>query len=263
MQLDRVEIESVGSDLDLLAGAIIAQLPAMSGAVPIYDIARALDIDEIQARPLLGFEGCLIMDRLKSRGAILVNGKSSIQRQRFTCAHELGHFLNERHWPEQAPGFLCTGDDVSYPLGTEIRRRQEREANRFAIALLAPPQRTEPHLWSEPDFKHILSMARALQISREAAARVYVARHTRPLAIIFSHRDRIRYIEKGTKFPRLTVWAGDRLSNGLTTVSAVGVPGAWAEATASGYLKWPEGISLYVQKLTQANDFAMHLLMVT
>src|SRR3546814_5487495 len=96
---DLIEIESAGADPARLAAAIIKQLPNISGAVPVYDIARALDIEEIREERLTSFEACLLTDRHKSHGSILVNAASSPRRRRYSVGHELGHFLNERHVP--------------------------------------------------------------------------------------------------------------------------------------------------------------------
>ena len=47
LSLDRMEIESAGSDPVRLAGALLRQLPELAGRVPIDEIALALDIVEI------------------------------------------------------------------------------------------------------------------------------------------------------------------------------------------------------------------------
>ena len=47
---------------------------------------------------------------------------------------------------------------------------QEIEANRFAIELLAPPDLMRPYLRGIPDLAKVLSLARALDLSREPCA---------------------------------------------------------------------------------------------
>ena len=118
LALSRVEIESAGSDPRKLARALLAQLPAVTGPVPIEAIARALDIVSIEVAPLSGIEGCLQCDPLKSEGQIVVNANSPPRRRRYTIAHELGHFLNERHRPTIDLGFACTADDMAKPRRT-------------------------------------------------------------------------------------------------------------------------------------------------
>src|SRR3712207_5591168 len=99
LDLDRMRLEDVGANPERLAEAIHDQLPGIGGAVPVHDIARALDIVEIREEPLTSFEGALITSPEKDRGAILVNALSSPQRRRYTVGHELGHFLNPWHKP--------------------------------------------------------------------------------------------------------------------------------------------------------------------
>ena len=55
VELERMAIEDVGANPERLAKAIHDQLPGLEGAVPVYDIARALDIEEIRDEALSGF----------------------------------------------------------------------------------------------------------------------------------------------------------------------------------------------------------------
>lgn len=72
---------------------------------------------------------------------IVFNGKRPHGRQRFTVAHELGHFLlgHSREFHV----------DLSSPLGSEDRpgyhRRQEKAANTFAANLLMPEEWVREH----------------------------------------------------------------------------------------------------------------------
>ncbi len=110
LALDPIEIESAGADPVRLARALLEQLPDLDGRVPIGEIALALDIVGIKERPLSSVEGCLQCDPLKSHGQIVVNALSPRRRRRYTIAHELGHFLNERHRPTSAFGFDCSAE---------------------------------------------------------------------------------------------------------------------------------------------------------
>ena len=129
LELDSIAVEEVGAEPVRLAAAIPRQLPNFYGAVPVYEFARALDIEEIREARLNSLEGCLLTDRQKSFGSILVNAASSSRRRRYTVAHELGHFLNERHVPTSEDGFLCTRADMTRPDRKGRHLRQEREAN--------------------------------------------------------------------------------------------------------------------------------------
>ena len=48
LELDRIAVEDVGADPVRLAAAILTQLPDITGAIPVHEIARALDIEEIR-----------------------------------------------------------------------------------------------------------------------------------------------------------------------------------------------------------------------
>ena len=163
-----------------LAAAIRLHLGHASGPVPVYEIAEALDIVEIREAPMRGLEGALVTTPDRNVGSIVVNSRSHPLRRRFTLAHELGHFLNPWHRPsDSSGGFSCSRADM----GVGWKRRsaaisrhttQEIEANRFAIELLAPPDLMRPYLRGIPDLAKVLSLARALDLSREACARRYV-----------------------------------------------------------------------------------------
>jgi hypothetical protein len=260
LALDRIEIESVGADPVRLAAALLRQLPELDAAVPIGEIARALDIGEIVERPLASIEGCLQCDALKSRGQIVVNARSSRRRQRFTIAHELGHFLNERHRPTSAFGFDCTAEDMAAPRRDGARLRQEREANTFAIELLTPRAALARHLMRSADLEHAIGLGDRFDISREAAIRRYVALHRETLAAVFTQNGSIRYIEKSKGFPTTTIWSGDpapetpsrRAGDNLTSMD---------EADPEAWLSHPGRRALYAQTLFQADGYACTLLL--
>jgi hypothetical protein len=257
--LSRIEIESAGSDPRKLARALLAQLPAVTGPVPIEAIARALDIVSIEVAPLSGIEGCLQCDPLKSEGQIVVNANSPPRRRRYTVAHELGHFLNERHRPTIDFGFACTADDMSKPRRTGRHQHQETEANIFAIEVLTPWSALGSYLRPPAELDHALALTAAFEISREAAIRRYVAVQGECLAAVFSKGGRVRYIEKSEDFPATTMWTGDQLGDLLAKRSS-GALTTLDEADAFRWLKWPDGVTLVAQTLYQADGFAVTLL---
>lgn len=261
LPLDRIEIESAGADPVRLAGAVIAQMSDLKGPVPVHEVALALDILEIRELPGASFEGCLVTDGHKSRGAIVLKAERPGQRQRFTVAHELGHFLNERHWPTRDWGFRCTKADVSNPIGEARHVRQELEANIFAIELLAPRRLIAKHLVGSACIEDILKIAQERDISREAAARRYVALHNDRLAVVVTHEGGVvRYVEKGPGFPWVRYWTGSRApvikQRGISEITAQveGDPEQWFER--------PTNVGLSVQTCHQADRRALTLLRV-
>ena len=258
--LSRVEIESAGSDPRRLASALTRQMPDLRGSVPIEAIARELDILAIETAPLRGIEGCLQCDPLKSEGQIIVKAGTSPQRRRYTIAHELGHFLNERHQPTVDFGFACTGEDLASPRRSGRQLVQEREANTFAIEVLTPRRALSELLRRPAELDHALTIAQSFEISREAAIRRYVGLHEECLAAVFSKDGQVRYVEKSETFPSTTVWAGDPLGHILRRPSAAGMLTALDEADASDWIRRPAGLSLFAQTLFQEDGYAATLL---
>lgn len=91
-------------------------------------------ITKVKGIDIEGFEGALAKDPNKGRWAILYNDEAIIGRQRFTQAHEFGHYLLHRQkYPE---GIRCSEDD--YRMWGSEANQVEVEANDFAATLLMP-----------------------------------------------------------------------------------------------------------------------------
>ena len=75
-----------------------------------------MDIVEIRYEVLVSFEGVLLTTAERNVGSILIyaNPNNGTQRQRFTLAHELGHFLNTWHTPHNEAGFMCAKTDIRF-----------------------------------------------------------------------------------------------------------------------------------------------------
>ena len=106
-----MDIEEAGGTPERIASELHRQLGAIAPPIPVHEIARALHIERILVRPLSNFEGALLTNRERTDGEILVNETSGPARQRYTIAHELGHFLCTWH-QEREGGFMCTRADM-------------------------------------------------------------------------------------------------------------------------------------------------------
>ena len=246
-----------------MAGAVHAQLGPLSCAIPVEVIARALDITEIRKEVLDGCEGTLITDRLRSSGMILVNSRGGARRAGFSIAHGLGHFLLEYHVLSDARGFVCDRQDMQESREKTRHPKQEREANSFAIELLAPGYRLKPYLSGEPDLRSAVQMGRELEISREAAVRRYVERHDEPLAAIMTKNGAVRYSVRQDAFPWIKLKTGDRIS-GLTHARRVISAGnsdvsRFAESHAAAWIDKTE-IEIFEQTRLGRDGFAITLL---
>jgi len=261
IKLDRIALDDVGANPEQIAQAIHAQIGERAGAVDVHEIAYALDIKEIREAPLKTIEGALITTAERSYGSILVNDCSSPQRRRFTVGHELGHFLNPWHRPTSQDGFRCSRSDMSVAAVKDQNRhmRQEAEANTFSIELLAPQKRVEQFLGDDADLERVLALAIEFDISKEAAARRYIALHQETLAVVFSKDSRFSYVVRANGFPWLYLRKGSPMPflpppNGNGSLSAIEV------ADPEDWLEQPNVTSLTVQTLHQQDGYALTLL---
>ena len=99
---------------------------------PIY-IAQRLGVQTFKAGLDRGISGMLVK-RPGQDPVIYLNSSDSISRQRFTCAHELGHYVKRIAAGEEDWEHIDHRDALSAS-GTD---QDEIFANRFAASLLMP-----------------------------------------------------------------------------------------------------------------------------
>lgn len=107
--------------------------------VDVEGLALALQI-RVERQNLLN-EICGMIKKFDDKYIIILNQNDSITRQRFTIAHEIGHFIY--HKPKIGDGIV---DDVLYRQPPENRKlnqqnvneQDEQLANNFAANLLMP-----------------------------------------------------------------------------------------------------------------------------
>ena len=259
IQLDRIALEDVGVNPQRLAEAIHEQLGEGVGAVPVRQIALALDIVDIRELPLTNFEAALVTTPERDCGEILLNLNSSPQRRRFSLGHELLHFLNSGHEQTEAGGFWCSRADMMTSSATQNRHvRQEAEANAFAIELLAPRKRLRPYLRAKASLQTVLRIASDLDISREAAARRYVNLQSDGLAAVFCKNGQFVYAERGSGFPKLSLRSGQPLDVGSGPEGSVS---DFEEVDLADWLSGrPRVTRLSMQTLQQRNSHSITLL---
>lgn len=98
-------------------------------------MADALGIDVFTARMQSGVSGTLAKER-GSDPVIYLNRVDSQNRQRFTCAHELGHYVRRTSNGDMNYEFVDSRDQLAAS-GTN---EEEIYANQFAAALLMPEE---------------------------------------------------------------------------------------------------------------------------
>lgn len=209
MQLTRMDLDGTGSPEGLVS-LILKLEKELPCPTPIEELCAQLDISKIERLESPGFEGALLTDVTRSHGIVLVNGQAPRVRQRFTIAHELGHFLIPKHMPDAEGRFVCSRQDMARLTAREgdRRARMEVEANRFAGLILIPPPVLRAHraLRSIPDLQHIPQLARFFDVSKEAMARAYSTYHPEPVAVLVTHQGRVvRAYRDTTRFPFIHV----------------------------------------------------------
>lgn len=107
--------------------------------VRVFDLARELGLGPVAA-PLPDHISGMIR-RVGDRWECVYNQGHARVRQRFTVAHEIGHFIYHRDLLHQGVGdtlaYRAEGSELPNPL---ITREHEWQANNFAANLLVPSQ---------------------------------------------------------------------------------------------------------------------------
>jgi Zn-dependent peptidase ImmA (M78 family) len=114
------------------AARILASVWQRGFPVDPVVIANALGVEVKDATLRENIAGAIVKERGQD-AVILVNAVDHPNRKRFTCAHELGHFVMHERKPDSYE-YVDLRDALA-SLGTD---EHERYANSFAAALLMP-----------------------------------------------------------------------------------------------------------------------------
>lgn len=128
--------------------------------IDVYEVAKRCDV-QIKKSPSKDFSGVLF--RKDGRAFMAINSSEGKERQRFTIAHELGHFFLHQ-MQDTFIEFRNTSDRT-------VKSIKEREANQFAAALLMPEvylRQDMEKLSSPVGPEDILNLAKKYQVSFEA-----------------------------------------------------------------------------------------------
>lgn len=141
-----------------------------SAPVDVWRIPGQLGIEARKA--FLPHDISGMLERSESGFHITVEARDPNSRQRFTLAHELGHFMFHRHLIGVGEG---VDDDRVYRSteagkyhNTNIGPDEETEANKFAAALLMPMELVDHHRKELGD--DVEEMAQLFQVSKHSMA---------------------------------------------------------------------------------------------
>lgn len=146
------------AQIEKLADEVFQKL---GGIIPVDVIKAAklygIEVFATEMEKMVHAEPSGILVKTNEQWAIMTNINDSITRQRFTIAHELGHFLIHKgqQFVDEFPAgetFYRSGEDTT----------EEREANYFAACLLMPAEKVE-EIW--PDCKDPKDAATRFNVS--------------------------------------------------------------------------------------------------
>ena len=156
-----------------LVESLLDQFKIRKASVDVHDLAQKMGIEvriEAVDNDLSGF---LFRDAQSNKAIIGVNDSHHENRQRFTIAHEIGHYLLHAGEPVHVDGanvaFRLNHRDAMSSTGSDD---SEREANLFAAELLMPARFLEKDLKSRDidllDDKLVRELAEQYKVSTQA-----------------------------------------------------------------------------------------------
>lgn len=142
----------------------------------IRAVAFALGLD-VEIAPLATCEARII--GMGDRGIITVRQGSHRLRQRFSVAHEIGHWAYHR-----GKALVCRQADIGE--GREIARYREKIADELAAQLLLPDFLIKPRIKElrQLTFKGVAEVAKEFRVSRTATARRLVELNEFPSILV-------------------------------------------------------------------------------
>jgi Zn-dependent peptidase ImmA (M78 family) len=126
----------MNKEIEEKAERLLKACGAMKAPIPLDTVVHHLELTA-QARPLAEASGVLVIEN--GRGMIGYNVNHSRVRQRFTIAHEVGHFV--LHAPDSQQQRLFVDRSMMFKRDEDSSTGdavQEIQANQFAAALLMP-----------------------------------------------------------------------------------------------------------------------------
>lgn len=151
---------------------------------------------DVRYEPL---DGCAAtLAGVKNHAIATVRPSGNRGRERFSVAHELGHWNLHR-----GQSFRCRVDDQSENLASDAKL--EKEADSYAAHLLMPRYLFDPAIRSgtnRPSFKHIEEVARAFEVSMAAAVIRMAEVDSLPVIVASYNAKGIRWRAAAPHVPR-------------------------------------------------------------
>lgn len=135
--------------------------------VPVFDILAKLGLGP-DFQPLADNVSGWIERREGGDYGVVVNSEHPLVRQRFTAAHELGHYIYHRELLGAGVGDTRAyrQEGTPIPPNAAIRPMHERQANSFAANLLMPARTI--NVLRAQGVNTVLGLADRLEVSQDA-----------------------------------------------------------------------------------------------
>jgi len=152
------------------AQRLLERLGITSAPIDVWRVARGLGVRVERAD--LGDDCSGVLVRKGDAAVIGVNYSHHPHRQRFTVAHELGHFMLHKGGRYVDQGTTVRFRDKESGTGTKL---EERQANSFAAAILMPADWVKRVFKEHPfdlgdDEDALVAMCRRFGVSSQAMA---------------------------------------------------------------------------------------------
>jgi Zn-dependent peptidase ImmA (M78 family) len=166
----------------------------------------------LKEEELIDCEGKIIFDSLN--GIITVDSLNKNEKQkRFTIAHEMGHFFNERNLKSTCENifYKCSYDEIH---GEKSNSNREANANKFAAELLMHDRWfTDFVKGKKLNAKLLQETSEYFNVSLSAIATRYAEIGTHPAAIVFCKKGIIKWSVINKGFPFQFIEWNRRVSN--------------------------------------------------
>lgn len=190
------------------------ELPDNQRACELGPLLEEDDLEVVVSRHAdPGYTACLVQPVPNGPAGILLAPGQSRGRQRFSIAHELGHYHIPTHRGRETG--WCGEDDMA--ARAETARTIEWEANDFAAEMLMP--RTlfaRDTKRRDPTFEQVGQLADPdmYDVSRTAAALRFVEVTRQRCALVCAKDGVIEWVAKSDDFPYRIHWIGDPVPPG-------------------------------------------------
>lgn len=166
-----------------VAERIIDQCRIKSAPVDLHKIAQENSI-EISSSTTIDADGWILFPKDQKWAAIKYRPNMTLGRQRFTIAHELGHFFLKN----------VDTDEQSCQIDGGQKNEHERDADEFASNLLMPEKLIKKTIGTKiKGYEDILKIGQSFEVSQQAAALRLMQVTSHPAAAIYSEGGVIKW----------------------------------------------------------------------